>query len=93
MQYDLTDNITSNTPNGAAIFGVFSDKSVKELAKSLSALDIAKIKETIKKSSFEGKANESLCDLIRNDWSICGYSKQRHVINTLWFNQYHNSGR
>ena len=61
MQYDLTDNITSNTPNGAAIFGVFSDKSVKELAKSLSALDIAKIKETIKKSSFEGKTNESLC--------------------------------
>ncbi|MDC0482150.1 leucyl aminopeptidase [Gammaproteobacteria bacterium] len=61
MQYDLTDNITSNTPNGSAIFGVFSDKSVKELAKSLNALDIAKIKETIKKSSFEGKTNESLC--------------------------------
>ena len=34
MQYDLTDNITSNTPNGSAIFGVFSDKSTKELEKS-----------------------------------------------------------
>ena len=61
MQYDLTDNITSNTPNGSAIFGVFSDKSTKELEKSLSSLDVAKIKETIKKSSFEGKINQSLC--------------------------------
>ena len=61
MQYDLTDNITSNTPNGSAIFGVFSDKSLKELQKSLSVTDIAKIKETIKKSSFDGKANQSLC--------------------------------
>ena len=61
MQYDLTDNITSNTPNGSAIFGVFSDKSLKELQKSLSVTDIAKIKETIKKSSFEGKINQSLC--------------------------------
>jgi leucyl aminopeptidase len=31
------------------------------LEKSLSSLDVAKIKETIKKSSFEGKINQSLC--------------------------------
>ncbi len=61
MQYDLTDNITSIDVNGAAIFGVFTDKNIKILAKYLKTTDIAKIKEIIKKSSFEGKINQSLC--------------------------------
>ena len=61
MQYDLTDNITSIDVNGAAIFGVFADKNIKILAKYLKTTDIAKIKEIIKKSSFEGKINQSLC--------------------------------
>ena len=61
MQYHLTDNITSNSTKGSAIFGVFSDKSTKELTGLIEKLDIAKITDTIKKSSFEGKINESLC--------------------------------
>ena len=61
MQYDLTDNITSIDVNGAAIFGVFTDKNIKILAKYLKTTDIAKIKEIIKKSSYEGKINQSLC--------------------------------
>ena len=61
MQYHLTDNITSNSIKGSAIFGVFSDKSTKVLTGLVGKLDIAKITDTLKKSSFEGKINESLC--------------------------------
>ena len=61
MQYHLTDNITSNSIKGSAIFGVFSDKSTKALTGLVGKLDIAKITDTLKKSSFEGKINESLC--------------------------------
>ena len=55
MQYHLTDNITSNSIKGSAIFGVFSDKSTKVLTGLVGKLDIAKITDTFKKSSFEGK--------------------------------------
>ena len=55
MQYDLTDNITSISTKGSAIFGIFADRNVKILAKSVSATDLEKIKGIIKKTSFEGK--------------------------------------
>ncbi len=61
MQYDLTDNITSISTKGSAIFGIFADKNVKILAKSVSATDLEKIKSIIKKTSFEGKISQSLC--------------------------------
>ena len=61
MQYDLTDNITSISTKGSAIFGIFADRNVKILAKSVSATDLEKIKGIIKKTSFEGKISQSLC--------------------------------
>jgi leucyl aminopeptidase len=61
MQYDLTDNITSKSTKGSAIFGVFSDKNVNTLSKSVSASDLKAIKGIINNSSFEGKINQNLC--------------------------------
>ena len=61
MQYDLISNITSNHTKGSAIFGVFSDKSFENSIKCLDASDTLKIKEIIKKSSFKGDINQSLC--------------------------------
>ncbi len=61
MQFDLTDNITSISTKGSAIFGIFADKNINILAKSVSAKDMEKIKDIIKKSSFEGKINQTLC--------------------------------
>ena len=61
MQYDLTDNITSKSTKGSAIFGVFSDKNINTLSKSVSASDLEAIKGIINNSSFEGKINQNLC--------------------------------
>jgi len=61
MQYDLTNNITSIGVKGSAIFGVFTDKNLSILAKHLDSSDIAKIKEIVTKTSFEGKVNQSIC--------------------------------
>ena len=61
MQYDLTTNITSISAKGSAIFGVYDDKNMSKLAKHFNNKDIAKFKDMIKKSSFEGKINQSLC--------------------------------
>ena len=61
MQYDLTDNITSKSTKGSAIFGVFSDKNINTLSKSVSASDLKAIKGIINNSSFEGKINQNLC--------------------------------
>ena len=61
MQYDLTNNITSIGVKGSAIFGVFTDKNLSILAKHLDSSDIAKIKEIVTKTSFEGNVNQSIC--------------------------------
>jgi len=61
MQYDLTNNITSIGVKGSAIFGVFTDKNLSILAKYLDSSDIAKIKEIVTKTSFEGKVDQSIC--------------------------------
>ena len=61
MQYDLTTNITSISAKGSAIFGVYDDKNISNLAKHFNNKDVAKFKDMIKKSSFEGKINQSLC--------------------------------
>jgi len=61
MQYDFTDNITSNSAKGSAIFGVFTNKKLNGLNKVLSASQKNKISEIIEKSSFEGKLKEFLC--------------------------------
>jgi leucyl aminopeptidase len=61
MQYDLTNNITSIGVKGSSIFGVFTDKNLSILAKHLDSSDIAKIKEIVTKTSFEGKVNQSIC--------------------------------
>ena len=61
MQYDLTNNITSIGVKGSAIFGVFTDKNLSILAKHLDSSDIAKIKEIVTKTSFEGKVDQSIC--------------------------------
>ena len=54
MQYDLTTNITSISAKGSAIFGVYDDKNISNLAKHFNNKDVAKFKDMIKKSSFEG---------------------------------------
>ena len=59
MQYDLINNITSINTKGSAIFGIFDDLNTNGLVKSLDSKDISKIKDIIKKSSFEGKIGQS----------------------------------
>jgi len=61
MQYNFTDNITSNSAKGSAIFGVFTNNNLNGLNKALSTSEKNKISEIIKKSSFDGKLEQSLC--------------------------------
>ncbi len=61
MQYEFINNITSNNIKGSAIFGVFDDKNIKEMSKSMGSSNIDKIKEIINKSSFEGNIGQTLC--------------------------------
>ena len=60
MQYNFINNITSKEVKGSAIFGIFTDKSIKALNNSLKAPEAKKIKDAINKSPFEGKLGQKL---------------------------------